>query len=216
MVQGVRQLLIVEDEPMVAALLQDSLVNEGFDIRIAHSVSEAVAITKQFDPDFAILDINLGRGANGVELAYILSKQNLGIGILFLTHNSDLRTAGFEERDLPEYWGFLRKDAVVSKNDILESLNDLVQRHDRGGSATLDPNRPLSKLTRTQVDVLRMVAQGYTNEEIAKRRIVSVRAVEQVLNNIFANLGIEKGDGINTRVEAVRRFISAAGSPDRI
>lgn len=211
-----RKLLVVEDEPMVAALLKEMLSHEGFEMRTAQSANEAVQITEDFDPDIAILDINLGRGANGVDLAFILTKQNPGIAILLLTQHPDLRTAGFDEKDLPPGCGFLRKDAVISTKDILAALDTLVTNTPGEIRGDADPDRPLGNLTQTQVEVLRMVAQGYTNQEIANRRNTSTRAVEQVLNAVFLTLGIDTEGGINPRVEAVRRFIAAAGTPNRI
>lgn len=210
-----RRLLIVEDEPMVAGLLRESLSTEGFAIEIADSAAKATAIAKKQDPDVAIVDINLGRGTNGVDLAYILSQQHPGIAILLLTQHPDLRTAGFEMSDLPAGTGFLRKDAVISKVNILQALSEIIADNAKEVRQDADPARPLAKLTLTQIEVLRLVAQGYTNQEVAKRRNTSIRAVEQVLNAIFQTLGIDSDSGINPRVEAVRQFISAAGTPDR-
>jgi DNA-binding NarL/FixJ family response regulator len=210
-----RNLLIVEDEPMVAALLSESLSNEDFEIRTATSVKEAISITKNFDPDIAILDINLGRGLNGVDLAFILSKQHPGIALLLLTQHPDLRTAGFEKKDLPQGCGFMRKQEVTSRADILKAIDSLVAPNVKQVRQDVNPDRPLASLTPTQVEVLRMVAQGFTNQEIGKQRNTSTRAVEGVLNAIFLNLGIDNSDGINQRVEAVRIFIAAAGTPER-
>lgn len=210
-----RNLLIVEDEPMVAALLSESLSNEDFEIRTAISVKEAISITKNFDPDIAILDINLGRGLNGVDLAFILSKQHPGIALLLLTQHPDLRTAGFEKKDLPKGCGFMRKQEVTSRADILKAIDSLVAPNVKQVRQDVNPDRPLVSLTPTQVEVLRMVAQGFTNQEIAKQRDTSTRAVEGVLNAVFLNLGIDNSDGINQRVEAVRIFIAAAGTPER-
>lgn len=210
-----RNLLIVEDEPMVAALLADSLVIENFKIQTATSAEQAVATAEKFDPDIAILDINLGRGLSGVDLAFILDKQYPGIALLLLTQHPDLRTAGFEKSDLPPGCGFLRKQEVQTRTDIINAIENLVGpskikvRHD------IDPDRPLANLTPTQIEILRMVAQGYTNQEIANKRNTSTRAVEGVLNAIFLNLGIANSSGINQRVEAVRIFITAAGTPER-
>ena len=210
-----RRLLIVEDEPMVAALLNDSLSSQGFDIRTAASAAEAKQVTRGFDPDIAILDINLGQGMNGVDLAYVLSQQHPGLAILMLTQHPDLRTAGFEPSDLPSGAGFLRKDAVKGRADIMSALAELVANRSDFVRQDADPRRPLANLTPTQVEVLRMVAQGYTNQEIARRRNTSTRAVEGVLNVVFLALGISNTEGINQRVEAVRLFVSAAGTPDR-
>jgi DNA-binding NarL/FixJ family response regulator len=210
------KLLVVEDEPMVVALLQEILSHAGFEMRTAYSASEAIGVIETFNPDVAILDINLGRGANGIDLAFILNKQIPGIAILLLTQHPDLRTAGFDQKDLPESCGFLRKDAVLSSQNILDAIDALVASTSGDVRGDVDPSRPLGNLTQTQVEVLRMVAQGYTNQEIANRRNTSTRAVEQVLNAVFLALGIDVDKGINPRVEAVRRFIEAAGTPNRI
>jgi DNA-binding NarL/FixJ family response regulator len=60
-----------------------------------------------------------------------------------------------------------------------------------------------------------MVSQGYTNQAIAELRKTSVRAVEQMIKAVYLNLGIEVDGDLNPRVEAVRRFITAAGTPER-
>ena len=200
---------------MVSALLADSLSHEDFDIRTAASAEEATTITRKFDPDIAILDINLGRGMNGIDLAYILSRRHPGIAILVLTQHPDLRTAGFEPNDLPAGCGFLRKQEVHSRNDILKAIDSLISSDINDPRQDVDPGRPLAQLTPTQIEVLRMVAQGYTNQEIARQRNTSTRAVEGVLNAVFLTLGIDNAHGINQRVEAVRIFITAAGTPQR-
>jgi len=210
-----RNLLIVEDEPMVAALLADSLASENFNIRTANTAEQAVSIALKFDPDVAILDINLGRGLNGIDLAFILSKQHLGIALLLLTQHPDLRTAGFEKSDLPPGCGFMRKQEVRSRADIITAIENLVGPSERKVRQDIDPTRPLVKLTPTQIEILRMVSQGFTNKEIARQRNTSTRAVESTLNAIFLNLGIANTSEINQRVEAVRIFITNAGTPER-
>lgn len=210
----VRRLLIVEDEPLVAALLQEALTSAGFDVQAAHSALEATNVARAFDPDIAVLDINLGAGANGVDLAFILHNQYPGIALVLLTRHPDLRTAGFSKDDVPAGCGFIRKDMITDSKHIVSAIEEVVASQSRVRQ-DVDPSRPLSNLTTAQVDVLRMVAQGYTNAEIARRRHTSVRAVEQLLNAVFIALHIEVEGAVNPRVEAVRRFIAAAGTPER-
>jgi DNA-binding NarL/FixJ family response regulator len=199
---------------MVAALLQETLEAAGFEILVAYSALEAKSTAKQFDPDVAILDINLGAGPSGVDLAFLLHESYPGIALALLTKHPDLRTAGFNKNDVPPGCGFIRKDMVTNSQHILEAIESIVasKEHFREDG---DPSRPLSNLTSTQIEALRLVSQGYTNAEIAKRRNTSVRAVEQLLAAVFANLLIDVDGPINPRVEAVRKFISAAGTPER-
>lgn len=199
---------------MVAALLKETLEAAGFEVLIAYSALEAKARAKQFDPDIAILDINLGAGPSGVDLSFLLHKSYPGIALALLTKHPDLRTAGFNKEDVPPGCGFIRKDMVTNSQHILEAIESVIASTENFRQDG-DPSRPLGKLTSAQVKALRLVAQGYTNAEIAKRRNTSVRAVEQLLASVFTNLQIDVDGPINPRVEAVRRFISAAGTPER-
>lgn len=199
---------------MVAALLQETLEAAGFEILVAYSALEAKSSAKKFDPDVAILDINLGAGPSGVDLAFLLHESYPGIALALLTKHPDLRTAGFDKNDVPPGCGFIRKDMVTNSQHIVEAIESIVASKDHFREDS-DPSRPLSNLTATQIEALRLVSQGYTNAEIAKRRNTSVRAVEQLLAAVFSNLLIDVDGPINPRVEAVRRFISAAGTPER-
>lgn len=199
---------------MVAALLKESLESAGFEVLNAYSALEASSRAKQFDPDVAILDINLGAGPSGVDLAFLLHKGYPGIALALLTKHPDLRTAGFTKEDVPPGCGFIRKDMVTNSQHIVEAIEAVIANK-ANFREDIDPERPLSALTSAQIEALRLVAQGYTNAEIAKRRNTSVRAVEQLLGAVFVTLNIDVDGPINPRVEAVRKFISAAGTPER-
>lgn len=199
---------------MVAALLKESLESAGFEVLNAYSALEASSRAKQFDPDVAILDINLGAGPSGVDLAFLLHKGYPGIALALLTKHPDLRTAGFTKEDVPPGCGFIRKDMVTNSQHIVEAIEAVIANK-ANFREDIDPERPLSTLTSAQIEALRLVAQGYTNAEIAKRRNTSVRAVEQLLGAVFVTLNIDVDGPINPRVEAVRKFISAAGTPEQ-
>ena len=209
-----RRLMIVEDEPLVATLLSEALKNADFEIGVAHSAAQATKLAQKFDPDVAIIDINLGQGASGVELAYIFDKKYSGIALLLLTKHPDLRTAGYSETEIPEGCGFLRKDLMNDTKSLIRAIDQVVRSKDKLRQDS-DPTRPFKNLTNAQVDLLRLIAQGYTNSKIAQLRDTSVRAVEQSIKAVYQNLGITVSGDLNPRVEAARVFISIAGTPKR-
>lgn len=210
-----RKLLLVEDEPMVAGLLSESLMSADFEVRVAHSAIEASELAAKFDPDIAVIDINLGLGASGVELAFILDKKIPGIALMLLTKHPDLRTAGFSQSDVPDGCGFIRKDLITDTESMVEAIESVIGSRQKQPRQDGDPERPLGQLTRTQVEVLRLIAMGYTNAKVAEERGTSLRAVELVLEEIYRLLEISDDSDINPRVEAVRQFITAAGTPNR-
>ena len=211
----VRRILVVEDEGLMSALLLKVLEESGFQVRTAADVLEARRLVDEFDPDAALLDIDLGDGPSGLDLAHVLQIQYPHIALVFLTKHPDLRSAGVPEDQLPEHCGFLRKDMISDSQYLVDAINSVMVDQPRGFRHDLRPERPLANLTIAQMEVLRLAAQGLTNSAIARSRGVSERAVERMLQLVFAELAIESGGDLNPRVEAVRRYVEAAGLPSR-
>lgn len=83
------KILIVEDNPITAADLKSALKKLDFDITdTVSSYNEALISTKQNEPDMIMMDIDLGKSKNGIELAYEIKKSK-NIPILYLTSFSD-------------------------------------------------------------------------------------------------------------------------------
>ena len=210
-----RRLLVVEDEPMVASLLSDVLRSAGFDVLTVTNVVDARVQAEEFDPDAALIDINLGEGPNGLQLAHMLHRTRPDIALVILTKHPDPRTVGADPRDLPPGCGYLRKDMVTDTAYLLESINAVLTDQSRDVRHDLSGQRPLADLTPKQLDALRMAAMGMSNSAIARERGTSERNVEALLQNAFAALGIVSSPDVNPRVEAVCRYIAAAGLPSR-
>lgn len=209
-------MLVVEDELLMASLLEQLLVGQGFVVETAADVVQARAAIKAFDPDAVLLDITLGDGPTGLDLAYALSQQRPDIAIIFLTKHADMRTAGLAEADLPPGCGFLRKDRVRDTEYLLQSIDAVLTDRPREVRHDMEPGKPLGNLDAKHVAILRLMATGYTNDFIAQMKGVGQSTVERWTKEIFQELGIETKGNVNPRVEAVRQFIAAAGIPDRL
>ena len=209
-------MLIVEDEPLMGSLLADVLVGHNFRVETAEDVVQARAAIREFDPDGILLDISLGDGPSGLDLARVLSRQRPDIAIVFLTKHPDPRTAGLEAEDIPEGCGFLRKDRVRDTEYLLASIEAVMTDRSREARHDRDSGKPLEALSFKHIEVLRLMATGYTNEHIARVKGVALSTVERWTAEIFRDLGIDGKGGVNPRVEAVRQFIAAAGIPEKL
>lgn len=200
----------------MASLLASALSSAGFDVDLARDVLEARESVRNFDPDCVLLDISLGDGPSGLDLAHVLDRQRPDIALLILTKYPDPRTAGVQSSMIPEKCGFLRKDRVRDTNYLLESIETALA--DRGGEirSDADDSHPLAGLSAKHLEVLRLIATGYTNEHIASLKDASQSTVERWVVEIFRTLKIDTKGNLNPRVEAVRRFVAAAGVPDRL
>lgn len=210
----VRRLVIVEDDALMRSLLTQLLGERTFDVKAAGSVSDAVRLLEDFDPDVVLIDIDLGPGPSGSDLSYRVARRHPHVAVVFLTRHPDARSAGIDESSLPPHYAFLRKDLIDDVSALDAALEAAlreapgVPRHDRQGS-------PLSRLTDDQFHVLRMVAEGWTNASIATARGTSERSVERLLHAAFDALRLPDSGDVNRRVDAVRMFITYAGVPPR-
>jgi DNA-binding NarL/FixJ family response regulator len=209
-----RSVLVVEDEPLLRELIVSALEGRGFEVVAAGSASDGVRAFRALDPDGVVIDIDLGPGPNGFDLAERFLSAETGVAVVFLTNLPDPRFAGRKPGRLPPGIAYLRKGAVHEIDVLVRTLDATMRgevgegmRHDR------DPERPLASLTRHQVEALRLVALGRTNAQIAEQRGTTVKAVERVVARAFHAAGVDTDLRGNLRVDAARRFIKASGQP---
>ena len=210
-----RRLLVVEDEPLTARLLRDALEGLDFEVATASSVPEARTALAEFDPDVALIDLVLGGGPSGVDLAHVIHRKHPGVGVLILTRYPDLASAGFPDDALPPGTGFVRKDLVEDSRAIVAAIDAVVSDRSDEVRHDIAAERPLATLSPGQLEVLRMMAQGYDNASIAEKRGCSRSSVENLIAEVYKRLGIDPRGELNPRVEACRVFMSVAGIPDR-
>lgn len=210
-----RRLLVVEDEPLTAALLAQMLTGAGFIVESVPDVVGAREAIRDLDPDCAVIDISLGPGPTGADLAYALAQERPDIALLFLTRHPDLRTAGLSEEDVPANCGFVRKDLVHDSNYLVDAIEQVLRDQPREVRHDTDPQRPLGDLTEQQLEILRLMALGYTNDAIASKKNAGRSTVERWIAGILKAMQIDPGGDVNPRVEAVRRYVAVAGIPER-
>jgi DNA-binding NarL/FixJ family response regulator len=200
----------------MASLLADALVVHGFEVRIAADVLEARRAVKEFDPDGALIDIALGIGPSGLDLAHALSKQRPDIALLILTKYPNALASGVGGGEVPAGCGFLRKDKVRDTEYLLTQLESVLSNQADQVRDDLQAVNPLAELSPRQLEVLRLMAMGYTNEFIAQCTNSGLSSVERWVMQIFRLLGLDTRGHINPRVEAVRIFIATTSLPERL
>ena len=210
-----RKLLVVEDEPLMASLLAESLSVANFEVETAPDAAKARKAIDRFDPDILLVDISLGDGPTGVHLAHAVHETRPDIAILILTKHADAKSATADSLDLPPNVGFLRKHLVNDVSYLLTAIEKVLT--DRHAEVRQDEplKSPIAQLGNQAMKVLNLVAQGYNNTEIALRMNLSVKSVERWLETIYRELKIDSKGAINPRVEAARQYYLIAGISQR-
>ena len=208
-----RRILVVEDEPLVASLLCEVLHQAGFETASAANAADARDLAEAFDPDAALIDINLGAGANGVQLGNVLHQVMPHVALVFLTKYFDPRLVDGSHGDVPPGSSFLAKDQIADTAALVECIEATLRPGSDPPRDDLSAGRTISALSEAQMETLRLAALGLTNAAIASRRGISERAVERRLHEAYDALGIAPSPEVNPRVEAVKRYIAEAGMP---
>jgi two-component system, cell cycle sensor histidine kinase and response regulator CckA len=103
------QVLIVEDEPIIAADLSDQLHRLGYEVpAIAAHAEEAFLATSAARPDLVLMDINLPGDCDGIEAATRL-RSDYDLPVIFLTAHEDIET--LQRAQKAEPFGYLTKPA---------------------------------------------------------------------------------------------------------
>ncbi|MCF8549292.1 MAG: response regulator [Pontimonas sp.] len=213
MAVGRRSVLVLDDDRLLASLIGTILSERGFTCFVAHTVSQARAIMKNEELDVALLDVHLGDGPSGIQLAKAIESSQPGVGIVFLSKTPDLVNVSADKGSLPASY-------AVAGKDNLDNTDELVDAIESALSSTRTPikhsslkSSPLDRLTTHQLSILREVAGGLTNKAIAQNNEVTERSVERTLQAIFLKLGVAPSDQQNPRVAAIRAYVDVFGFP---
>lgn len=203
--------LVLEDDDFTRINLISTLTLNGLTVVSGcKTAAEAIAEHSKWSPAVALLDLDLGRGPTGLDVARALRRTNPRVGIVFLTSYRDPRLIATPGTSPPAGAQYLVKTSITSADMLVRAIE-----------ASLSSNRviPLvpsqlsafGRLTTGQVETLRLVAEGYSNSEIARKRSITERAVEQKIARIAKRLGIERDIDRNLRVSIARAYFREIG-----
>ncbi|AKU15855.1 response regulator transcription factor [Luteipulveratus mongoliensis] len=187
------QRVVREGLRMVLELLEVEVVAEAAD------GVEALELVERHAPEVVLMDLRMPR-CDGVEATRAIAERWPGLPVVILTTYSDDRSVLDALR--AGAVGYLTKDAGGVQ--ILEALRraiddqptlDLaVQRHLIDAVAKMPaagtPDVLIEPLTTRESEVLRLIAEGLANPEIAERLVISEGTVKTHVNRVFAKLGV--------------------------
>jgi DNA-binding NarL/FixJ family response regulator len=201
--------LIVDDDKFVRTSLHSALSNSGFDISgTVSSAKEALAISSSTLVNVALLDLDLGIGPTGFDLALALRKMTPQMGIVFLTSFQDPRFASISGVTAPRGSRYLVKSEI---ENISQVISTILQTKHRPFNENVNHINKFEKLTDLQIEVWREVSEGLSSSEIAARRNISEKAVEAILARIYTFLEIKKEKSNNPRILLANSFKKFSG-----
>ncbi len=195
------RVLLADDHPIVLQGLRRLLESKPDFLVVAETGDglEVLPLAEQHKPDVLIVDLMMP-GMNGLEITRQVCRRLEGIRVIVLTMHKD---DGYVIQALQNgASGYMIKD--TGPVELVEAIHQVMQGRrylsqaiaDRFTDQTLfHPEKQLedlySLLTNREREVLQLVAEGYTGQEIAKRLSISPRTAEQHRANVMRKLGFQ-------------------------
>jgi DNA-binding NarL/FixJ family response regulator len=198
------RVLIAEDEEFTLNLLREVLEGANFQVEAVGNVADAIAKVDSFDPHAVITDLNFGVSApSGADLLQFIEKDHPWIGKVVLTSHASPNLAVPSGVVIPDGVTYLVKSEMGSISELIAAVESSISKSNIGVSKPVLENDRIV-ISSTQSEILLMLAEGYTNSAIARKRGTSLRAAETLIQRTFASLGIKSDEDFNPRVLAVR------------
>jgi DNA-binding NarL/FixJ family response regulator len=181
--------LIVEDHPIVSDSLTNLINSSDFELECHHvtSAHDGLAWLNGNKAEIILLDINLP-DMSGIEFCRIAKSRFAGLKILAIT--------SIEQRHVVDQMlaagsnGFILKSSDTT--EILEAIKQIINGNSYISSSVaellkgkLHTNGDLPVLTRREVEVLTLIADGLTNQEIADKLFISSWTVDSHRKNLL-------------------------------
>jgi len=211
------RVMIVEDDPFTRISLVGSVSNQTITVvASAATAKEAVTLFESISVDAILVDLDLGLGPTGVDLARLLRTRQSNLGVVMLTSYPDPRLMRSNLPDLPYGSEYLVKTSITEIETVTTAIKKSINN-----AANVEGATPLGSpgsatvsrlgLTDVQIETLRLVAEGHSNAEIAKVRVVSEKTVEQTIGKIAKALNIPQATNHNQRVHIARVYFRLTG-----
>jgi DNA-binding NarL/FixJ family response regulator len=206
MATGFRALVLVaEDEEFSLHLLHQVLEDANFQVEAVNNVAKAIAMVASFDPHVVISDLNFGMGPSGADLMQFVEKEHPWVGKVVLTSHASPKLAISNSGVLPAGVTYLVKSELSSITELVNAVEESISYSASAAVAHVKVNDRIV-ISETQGEILLMLAEGYTNAAIARKRGTSLRATETLVQRTFASLGFKGDEDFNPRVLAVRMW----------
>jgi DNA-binding NarL/FixJ family response regulator len=207
------KLLIVEDDKILLTMMSGALTSEGFNVLAASDAQSAMQYFDKARPDVVILDIDLGAGPSGIDLANKMRQISGRIAIVFCTSFKDMRFIQGDYLKYPLHTVVLKKADVVNMEKFSNAINEaveLIRESDESKPDNLH-EKYYKDLTALEIELLTLIAGGHSNKQVAAEKGISLKSCENAIARLAKKLEIPAAEQSNQRVLLTRKYMELSG-----
>jgi DNA-binding NarL/FixJ family response regulator len=200
------RVLVADSEPFTRALVGEALAAANFAVSGVPTVPEAIATIESFSPHAIVTDLNFGHGApTGADLLAHVDEHHPWIGKVVLTSHGSASLALPMGNQLTGGVTYLVKAQVSSVSELVSAVNESITGQTESKVPQVNVAEQI-RISRAQGEILSLIAEGYTNAAMARKRGATVRSTEALVQRTFTALGLGNDADFNPRTRAVRMW----------
>jgi len=196
------RVVIIDDSEQAREAIRTILESDPVFVVVAEGTSgeEALKLTAEWMPDLILMDIRLP-GMNGLEATKLVKDRYPYVKIVMVTVSDDIAhlfdalkrgAQGYLLKNLnPESWIEYLKAICFDEAPMTRELAFRILKEFSHPDRSADSGEAISPLTARETDILRLVAKGLSNRDIAAQLTISEHTVKNHLKNIFHKLHLE-------------------------
>jgi DNA-binding NarL/FixJ family response regulator len=197
--------LLVDDDPFTRTVLSSALRELGVTVfATVGTAADAMNHAKDVSCDLAVLDLDLGEGPSGIDVAHGLRRLHPNIAIIILSTYAEPRLMGRKQQVLPVGTRFVVKQTISESSSLETVLLDVL----RSPHQLIEPlaTSAVHELSDLQIEIIRLISEGKSNAEIARQVIMEEGSVEKAIARIIKKLKVKADRTQNQRVMLAQYF----------
>jgi DNA-binding NarL/FixJ family response regulator len=211
------RVVIAVDSVLLREGVARILTDAGLEVvGLCEDADELLLKVRSSSPDVAVVDIRMPptHTDEGLRAAIQIRASHPSVGVLVLSQYVELGLAMKLLADSAEGAGYLLKDRISDASEFVDAV-----RRVAGGGSAIDPiivstllgrrreDDPIDDLTPREREVLTLMAEGRSNQGIADRLVITLRAAETYVSSILTKLGLPSTGSDSGRVLAVLVYL---------
>ncbi len=191
-----QKVFFVDDEPEIRTIIEDILGKQGYEVTSFANAQACMAEVERTGCNLVITDFKMP-GTNGMELLTEIKRKAPWVPVIIITGYGNIEMAVYAIKIGAS--DFLEKP--LDRMKLLNKVKEILSRSE------YYRHHNTMKLTKTENIVLKLILEGWSNKEIARKMNCVVRTIEFHHSNIYHKFGVD--NAVDLTKKAIAMFSSS-------